>query len=381
MKEENNNSSRFIVPILPLLSVLVVVIFAVLKRQDTVDIIKSSLIVLLLSSTIVFYINMQKNRYLMNKKSSKIFFTLSYIASICLAMQPYSPNVYIFWLLGSLLIAMLIDDKLALMTCLNITILLSINSGLRPEQTIHLLIVGLLMITLSNYLKEKSSFVYASIIIISTNITLAFVINNFIFDYTYDYIKSLLVLIFILILAHLIYKIYKSKQVDEYELLLSEDNELWTEIKNHSKSLYEHSKLIGDLSEKAAEKIGADPKLSKAGGRFHEVGKIRQGNYMEENLKIAEDYSFPQELRDVINEHNIMLDKPSSVESAIVMLTDHLVSTLQYISKTKNNIYSKDKIIEQLFQIRLKKGAFDKCGLLVKDYIILKDFFIEEFQD
>ena len=76
MKEENN-SNRFIVPILPLLSVLLVVVFAVFKKQDTVDIIKSSLIILLLSSTIVFYLNIQKNRYLMYKKSSKIFFSLA----------------------------------------------------------------------------------------------------------------------------------------------------------------------------------------------------------------------------------------------------------------------------------------------------------------
>lgn len=380
MKEENN-SNRFIVPILPLLSVLLVVVFAVFKKQDTVDIIKSSLIILLLSSTIVFYLNIQKNRYLMYKKSSKIFFFISYIASICLVMQAYSPNIYVLCLLGPLLIAMFIDDKLALMTCLNMTILLSINSGLRHEQTIHLLIVGLLMIILSNYLKEKSSFVYASIIIVSTNITLAFVINNFIFDHTYSYMKSLLVLVFILLIAHSIYRIYERKYIYNYDLLINDNNELWIEIKKHSHSLYEHSKLIGELSEKAAEKIGADPKLSKAGGRFHEVGKIRQGDYMEMNLKIAEEYSFPQELKDIINEHNIMHDKPRSVESAIVMLTDHLVSTLQYISKTKNNIYSNDKIIEQLFQIRLKKGSFDESGLLVKDYKILKEFFIEEFQD
>ena len=71
---------------------------------------------------------------------------------------------------------------------------------------------------------------------------------------------------------------------------------------------------------------------------------------MEMNLKIAEEYSFPQELKDIINEHNIMHDKPRSVESAIVMLTDHLVSTLQYISKTKTIYIQMIKLLNNFFK-------------------------------
>lgn len=406
MKEENNNTNfNFILPLLPLLSIAVVAIFAILKKQDSIHIIKSIVIIFLLTSTITFYINMENNRHIMKEKQSKMFFSVIYLSTICLVMQPYSPETFVFWLLGPLLIAMIQDSRLAFMISLNMTILLSINSSLRPEQTIHLLIVGLLMVLLSDYLKEKSSLIYGTIIVLSANIILAFVINNFIFDYTYSYVKSLMSLFLVLALAYLTYKIYDNKTTKEdiiykneivnddlqpstyiredktsYEMLLDENNLLWKKIKEHSKSLYDHSKLVGELSEKAANTIGADSILCKAGGRFHELGKINNGNYMEEGLRLAKDHSFPQKLKDILREHNIKHDKPTSVESAIVMLTDHLVSTLYYISKTKDNKYSTDKIIEQLFQIRLNKGSFDKSGLLVEDYNGLKEFFIEEFK-
>jgi putative nucleotidyltransferase with HDIG domain len=164
-----------------------------------------------------------------------------------------------------------------------------------------------------------------------------------------------------------------------YDVLCSEDNELLRKLKQFSESIYKHSIQIGDLSCRAAIVIGADEFLAKAGGLYHEIGKLGGKNYIEEGLAIAEEYSFPKELKAILKEHNIKYDKPSSVESVIVMLSDNIVSTIDYINKTEEHKYSTSKMIENIFQMRMDKGTFDGVNLSLKDFKVLKEFYEKEF--
>ncbi len=164
-----------------------------------------------------------------------------------------------------------------------------------------------------------------------------------------------------------------------YEILCDSENELLMKLKTYSETLYQHALRIGDLSCRAAKEIGADEKVAFAGGLYHEIGKINGKNYIEEGLLIAEEYSFPKELRSVIKEHNIKYDKPSSVAAAIVMLSDSIESTIEYIEKTGEHKFTNEKIIDNIFQMRMEKGTFDSSGLSLKDYKKLKDFFQKEY--
>jgi putative nucleotidyltransferase with HDIG domain len=164
-----------------------------------------------------------------------------------------------------------------------------------------------------------------------------------------------------------------------YEALCSPDHELLLRLKQFSGTLYEHSLQIGDLSCRAAKEIGVNDLLAKAGGLYHDIGKIISKNYIEEGLKLAEEYAFPKELRAILKEHNIKYDKPRSVEAAIVMLSDNVVSTIDYIAKTGDHKFSAAKIIDNIFQMRLDKGNFDATGLALKDFKKLKEFYQTEF--
>ena len=165
-----------------------------------------------------------------------------------------------------------------------------------------------------------------------------------------------------------------------YDLLISDNNELLIKMKEFSESLYNHCRLIGDLSGKAARTIGANENLARAGGYYHEVGKLGGKNYIEEGLKLADRYSFPNELREVLKQHNIKYDKPTFVESAIVMISDNLVSTIEYIEKTGDKKFSPDKIVDNLFRMRMDKGTFDDALLSIKDFNLLKEFYKKEFK-
>ena len=120
--------------------------------------------------------------------------------------------------------------------------------------------------------------------------------------------------------------------------------------------------------------------MAKAGGLYHEIGKLKGRNYIEEGLLIAEDYAFPEELKAIIREHNIKYDKPRSVEAAIVMLSDSVVSTIEYIERTEEKKHSTNKIIDNIFQMRMDKGTFDGVNLTLKDFKLLKEFYQKEFQ-
>jgi putative nucleotidyltransferase with HDIG domain len=308
---------------------------------------------------------------------------------------------------------------------------------------------------LAGYLKQKTTVIYAAIIILSTNITVAFAIHNFIFETksNYNYLNSLFSIFAVLTVSYFINLLYyhsaakasaasqlsgisekntgnewpeaailpevtsntaaaleekvaatsitsdsqetfvkepdslkaeedirlKNGMRTSYEVLCDLDNELIRKMRAFSESLYDHAVQIGDLSYRAAKEIGADEMLALAGGLYHEAGKINGKNYIEEGLLLAEEYAFPKELKAILKEHNIKYEKPNSVEAAIVMLSDNVVSTIEYIEKNDDHRFTNSKIIENLFQMRMDKGTFDASSISLKDYKKLKEFYQKEF--
>lgn len=424
-----NKKSKALITLLPFLSLLSVVLFGMIRDASGIEIGKVSILTLILTAAFVFFLRLQEEEILKKKYAISII-TISYLLSIFLIMLPLRPEVFSFWMIGGLIVSMLLDGKLGLLVYFNLTFILSITLSLRPETTIHFLVMGVLMSLLSNALKSKFTVIYAAIILLSTNITLSFVINNFVFEEStnFNYLSSFFSISAMITVAFLLSQLYlkvlaKEREEEEevvqttpevislnlsedltkasvdetitneehqilydrnartsYELLMEEQNELMSRMKTFSQSLYQHSMQIGELSARAARIIGADELLARVGGMYHEVGKINGKNYIEEGLKLAEEFGFTKELKAILKQHNIKYEKPTSVEAAIVMLSDNVVSTIDYIRKTEENKFTLDKIIENIFQLRMEKGTFDDSGLSVKDYKILKEFYQNEFK-
>lgn len=411
-----SNKSLIFIRLLPFISILAIVGLSLFNDIDFIDMMKISVLAFLLTTAMVFFIRLQENIFIIRYSIAIIY--ISYLASILLILLPKNPEIYSFWMIGGLLVAMVVDSKIGLFVYFNLTLILSIAYSLRPETIIHFLIMGMLFIILSGSLKKKSTLVYGAIILLSSNITLLFIMNNFIFDrnINVNYVASLFSIMAVLLVAFLISNLYDKiinrdvinseelvSQADDdineddksenkvnstfdrsiktsYDLLLSDNNELLLKMKEHSMDLYNHSMLIGDLSERAANVIGANGDLARAGGYYHELGKIIGKNYINEGLILAEEYAFPEEIKKIIKEHNIKYEKPSFVESAIVMISDNVASTIEYIDKTEDKKFATDKIIDNIFRMRMDKGTFDDSGLSLRDFKMLKEFYQEEFK-
>ena len=182
---------------------------------------------------------------------------------------------------------------------------------------------------------------------------------------------------------------------------------------------YHHSVLVGNLSEAAAEVVGANPLLTRVGAYYHDIGKIKRPYFFKENqishenphdkmnaslsalvitnhtkdgVALAKGYKVPKEVTDIINEHhgttlvayfyhkalNSEEDgqvseerfryegpKPQSKEAAIIMLADSVEAAVRSMSApNKGKI---EVLVRNIIKGKLNDGQLDECDLTLND--------------
>ncbi len=181
---------------------------------------------------------------------------------------------------------------------------------------------------------------------------------------------------------------------------------------------YHHSIIVANLSEAAAEKIGANPLLARTGAYFHDIGKLRRPLYFKENqrgdnphdhtdayvsasivtahtsdgLTLAQKHHLPPEIQRIIVEHHgdtpVMYfyhkalqqadgrpvdikdfryggSRPSTRESAVVMLADTVEAAVRSMSDpTPQSI---KRFIERLVRGKIEDGQLSNSPLSLQD--------------
>ena len=190
---------------------------------------------------------------------------------------------------------------------------------------------------------------------------------------------------------------------------------------------YHHSIVVANLSEAAAEKIGANPLLARTGAYFHDIGKLKRPMYFKENqmeenphdhtdpyvsaaivtthtrdgLVLAQKHRLPAEIQRIIVEHHgdtpvmffyhkaLQLNdgrkvdvadfrydgtRPASKESAIVMLADTIEAAVRSMpSPTPQAI---EKFIEKLVKGKLEDGQLSNSPLTLQDIDLVCEAFV-----
>ncbi len=174
----------------------------------------------------------------------------------------------------------------------------------------------------------------------------------------------------------------ETEEMDEQVLQpepLVYDTALLDRLQTELPKVYRHSERVAELSAKAAQSIGADALLCEAAGWHHEIGKlVDKKDYIAAGVRLLEENQFPERLQAAVRQTSGKLEAPKSPEAAIVMLSEGILSTIQFL-KIKQETVAMDKIVENNFQIRLMKGVLDETGLALKDYTALKRFYLLEF--
>ncbi len=173
----------------------------------------------------------------------------------------------------------------------------------------------------------------------------------------------------------------EAEQVLQTEETLVYNTALLERLQAELPKVYRHSERVAELSAKAAMSIGADALLCEAAGWHHEIGKlVDKKAYIAAGVKLLEENQFPERIQAVVRQTSGKLEMPKSPEAAIVMLSEGILSTIQFL-KIKQETVAMDKIVENNFQIRLLKGVLDETGLTLKDYTALKRFYLLEFAE
>lgn len=182
---------------------------------------------------------------------------------------------------------------------------------------------------------------------------------------------------------------------------------------------YQHSLIVGNLAEAAAEAVSADPLLTRVGAMYHDVGKMirpyffienQQGlenqhskisprlsalvitSHVKEGVELAKEYQVPSIIRDfipmhhgtslvayfyhqakqtekpedVIEEHfRYPGPKPRSKETAILMLADATEAAVRAISKP--TVEQIQKTIAKIIKARLDDNQLSEAPLTLVD--------------
>lgn len=182
---------------------------------------------------------------------------------------------------------------------------------------------------------------------------------------------------------------------------------------------YQHSMSVANLAEGAAEAIGADALLVRAGAFFHDVGKIKRPMYFTENqsqwdnphegippqlsaniiishiregLELAREYQLPQEIYEFIATHqgtmraghfynlakeqsgeqNINQDDytypgpiPISKEASILMLADCSEAAVRSMPEPSQEKIS--EMVSKLVRTRVTNGQLDHSALSMRE--------------
>lgn len=224
-----------------------------------------------------------------------------------------------------------------------------------------------------------------------------------------------------------IFKIITSHGLME---LADQNQPLLRRLQFEAPGTYHHSLMVSTLGEAAAEAIGASTILVRVGAFYHDIGKLKRPAFFIENqsyfgsdnphdklnprlskmvltahtkdgLELAKQYQLPESIQNLIVEHHgegVMIyfymsalemegpekvfkdqfryagPKPSSKESAILMLADATESAVR--SLTSPSISDIEDMIMKIVTERVEDGQLSDSPITLKDIKIISATFI-----
>jgi putative nucleotidyltransferase with HDIG domain len=212
--------------------------------------------------------------------------------------------------------------------------------------------------------------------------------------------------------------------------LTNSDLPVFRQMAMEAPGSYHHSLLVSALAENAAEELGLDAMLVKAGSLYHDIGKIKRPEYFIENraknpdmhkdlkpsmsklvivnhikegLELAKKLKLPRKIREIIEQHhgdNLVRyffekakeeydpemqtiteesyrypgPRPRSKEAALVMLADSIEAASRSLkSPTKANL---KKVVSDIFNHYIQEGQLDDSAFSIKELRVIANSFL-----
>ena len=211
--------------------------------------------------------------------------------------------------------------------------------------------------------------------------------------------------------------------------LSNPSNPLLKRLQVETPGTYHHVLMVGTLAEAAAEVLGLDGLLVRAGAYYHDIGKLRRPKFFVENqnngenvhdhlapslsalvilshvrdgLEIAQEYGLPKVLRSFIPEHHGTTclayffrksknlgeslpveqfcypgPRPRSKETALVMLADSVEAAVKASTTRAENPEDLRELVEEVIQSKIASHQLDHVDFSLRDLTVIRETFLE----
>ena len=283
-----------------------------------------------------------------------------------------------------MLFTLLLGTQSGLIFNIHFSLVMFIFTDSNLENFLYFIIFGCFIVFLINYFKSFYKIIIASFVAVLLNFIINVLLQYMVYDeimYSILLIKiqALLLDIIICCIIALFTNNIITNHVNESKLL-KKCNDDFPPIKNlklNNKEVFNHIKIVEELSIKCAKQINGDLNIVRAGAIYHDIGKHEGKNYVANSIKIAKKYNLPMPVQKIIVEHNGNQGIPSTIESGIVMLVDTFISTIEKINKNNISNISSNQIVNNVLNIRIMNNSLSNSGLTLEHIGVMKKIFIE----
>lgn len=300
-----------------------------------------------------------------------------YAVSFSMVWLSVNYDVLNFWMLGVLLLGYLIPTEMAIALHIILTISYCVVNGRSVEEFICYFTFGTLILLLAEFLDKIKNAIAIVIIAVTTNLAFLILLHDFALEFSQELVYGLMstaVMILFLYGIQVYFDPGKQKKAVLNETLMKQ-------LKEFSDNIYEHCILVGGISQGAAQVIGARKDLAYVAGCYHEVGRMEGKDYVANGEKMLMEHGISQTVIEVMKEHNMNHGKPASKEAAIVMLSDSIATTLQYLHlKHPDKQVKLEELVPSIIGKRFEQGLLKESGLSMEEMNQLKDYYIQSFQ-
>lgn len=373
-----------------------------------------------------------------------IIFVLNVVGMKIVALGQNLEYPYLGYLapvaMGSMLIALLLDVPLAVISTVLFSILASVIFNIKNEELFDYrygfvaLVVGLTSVFAAQRANQRASILKAGImaslfgaVAVTSLIFLdnAYTRNEIIFSTSFAVAAGLLTAVLVIGLMPFFEAVFGILSPLKLIELSNPNHPLLRKLLTETPGTYHHSVMVGNLSEAAAESVGADGLLCRVGSFYHDIGKTRRPSYFIENqmnienphdriepalsksiivahardgVEMLKEQRIPKPIRDIAEQHHgtTLLKffyhkalkqqetepdpdeepiteedfrypgpKAQSREAAIVGIADGVEAAVR--SLRNPTIEQIDSMVRKIIKERLDDGQFNACNLTLKE--------------
>ena len=189
---------------------------------------------------------------------------------------------------------------------------------------------------------------------------------------------SILTLLVVHILPGLRNRVQTEEEIG-LDTIMDRQYHLQKMIEKYSSVDYDHALRVSRLAAKVAGELGADEKLTMAGGFYYRIGKLEGEPFIENGVRIAQQNCFPERLVQILEEYNGINRAPGTLESAIVQISDMIVTKFDLLDKdTFSAGWNRDIVIYQTMNEKSSEGLYDHCGLSMNQFLKIRELLVKE---